>query len=97
MVEHVVLFKLKPEATEEQRRAMLDGLRGMRQTVPGIVDLSCGTNFSARNPGYEIGLVVRLTDRNAVESYLPHSAYRSFVEQHVHPICDAVIVVDYEI
>jgi hypothetical protein len=97
MVEHVVLFKLKPEATEEQRRAMLEGLRGMRQAIPGIVDLSCGTNFSARSQGYEIGLVVRLTDQNALEGYLPHPAHRSVVEQYIHPISDGVIVVDYEI
>jgi hypothetical protein len=97
MVEHVVLFKLKPEATEAQRRAMLEGLRGLREAVPGIVDLSCGTNFSERSQGYEIGLVVRFADRTALESYLPHPAHRGVVEQFIRPISDGVIVVDYEI
>jgi quinol monooxygenase YgiN len=97
MVEHVVLFKLKPEATEQQRRAMLEGLRGLRQAVPGVVDLSCGTNFSDRSQGHEIGLVVRFTDRSALEAYLPHPAHRAVVEQLIRPISDGVIVADYEI
>jgi hypothetical protein len=97
MVEHVVLFKLKPEATSAQREAMLAGLGSLRGAVPGIVDLSCGQNFSERNQGYEIGLVVRFTDRAALDVYLPHPAHRAVVEEKVRPIMDAVIVVDYEI
>lgn len=97
MVEHVVLFKLKPEATPEQRRAMLAGLKSLRQSVPGIVDLTCGQNFSQRSQGYEIGLVVRFQDRAALETYLPHPAHRAVVEETIRPIMDGVIVVDYEI
>src|SRR5947209_6015874 len=45
MVEHVVLFKLKPETTAEQRAAMCNALGELGAQVPGILDISCGTNF----------------------------------------------------
>jgi hypothetical protein len=61
------------------------------------VDLSCGRNFSDRNQGFEIGLVVRFVDRAALEVYLPHPAHRGAVDQFVAPIKADVIVVDYEI
>lgn len=97
MIEHIVLFKLKEEATTQQREAMLAGLKSLRQSVPGIVELSCGENFSERNQGYEIGLVVRFTDRAALDTYLPHPAHRAVVEEKIRPIMEGVIVVDYEI
>ena len=97
MVEHVVLFKLRPDATGEQKRAAIEALKGLKGQIEGIVDLTCGLNFSERSQGYEIGLVVRFRDRAALEAYLPHPAHRGVVDQHLQPIREAVIVADYEI
>ena len=97
MVEHVVLFKLKAEATAEANRAAIEALKGLRDEIEGIVDLSCGVNFSERSQGYEIGLVVRFRDRAALDGYIPHPAHRGVVDQYLHPIRESVIVVDYEI
>jgi hypothetical protein len=97
MVQHVVLFKLKPETTEDDRAAMCRALGDLGITVPGILDISVGVNFSDRNQGFDVGLVVKLVDRDALEVYLPHPAHRQAVEQFVRPIMQEVIVVDYEI
>jgi hypothetical protein len=97
MVEHIVLFKIKPDATAEQQETVLRELRALRDSVPGIVDLTVGHNFSSRSQGFGIGLVVRFEDRAALEGYLPHPAHRAAVDQHIRPIMEDVIVVDYEI
>jgi hypothetical protein len=97
MVEHVVLFKVSAEATEEQRARMVAELGRLRDKIPGIVDLTVGRNFSARNQGYDVGLVARFQDREALEVYLPHPAHRGCVEQFVRPIMESVIVLDYDI
>ena len=97
MVEHLVLFKLKPDATEEQKEAAIQALQGLKKQMDGIVDLTCGRNFSERSQGFEIGLLVRFRDRAALEAYLPHPAHRGAVEQFVHPIRADTIVVDYEV
>ncbi len=97
MVEHVVLFKLKPEATEEQKTAAMEALKGLQHQIDGIVHLTCGKNFSERSQGFEIGLVVRFQNRAALEAYLPHPAHRGAVERYLHPIREDVIVVDYEV
>lgn len=96
-VDHLVLFKLKPDATPEQKEAMRAGLLSLRERVPGILDLTCGLNFSDRAAGHEIGLVVRLESRAALEGYIPHPAHREVVERDVRPIMESIIVVDYEI
>jgi hypothetical protein len=97
MVEHVVLFKLKADASAEAKNAAVEALKGLKGQIDGIVDLTCGHNFSERSQGYEIGLVVRFRDRAALEAYLPHPAHRGVVEKYLHPIREDVIVVDYAI
>jgi len=97
MIEHVVLFKVTASATEEQKQRMVAELRDLKEKIPGIVDLSVGRNFSSRSQGFEIGLVVRFRDREALEAYLPHPAHRGCVDTYVNPIREDVIVVDYEI
>src|SRR5436853_5094762 len=97
MVEHIVLFKTTEEATPEQRHRAMEALKGLKEKIPGIVDLSVGLNFSPRNQGYDIGLVVRFADRAALETYLPHPAHRGCVDEFITPIKQDAIVVDYEI
>ena len=97
MVEHVVLFKTTANATPEQKARMIEELRALRGKIDGIVDLSVGENFSNRNQGFDIGLVVRFTDRAALEAYLPHPAHRGCVDAYITPIKEDVIVVDYDI
>jgi hypothetical protein len=97
MVEHVVLFKTTPEATEVQKDRMISELASLKDKIPGIVDLSVGRNFSDRSQGFDIGLVVRFVDRAALDVYIPHPAHRGCVDQFVGPIKQDVIVADYEI
>lgn len=97
MVEHLVLFKLSPEATEEQKQQAIDGLKSLREKIPGILHLSAGRNFSDRSQGYEIGLTVQFVDRAALDVYIPHPAHRECVDRFITPIKTDVIVVDYEI
>ncbi|HEY3285443.1 MAG TPA: Dabb family protein [Armatimonadota bacterium] len=96
MIEHVVLFKPKPEATAEQREAMIKGLLALRGKIDGIVDAVAGTNICPRGGGYEIGFVVRLTDKTALEAYGPHPAHQRFIREHWEPIQGEVLAVDFE-
>jgi len=48
MIEHIVLFRWKPEATDGQVAAGMEGLRGLKDSIPGITDLACGADFSGR-------------------------------------------------
>jgi hypothetical protein len=92
-----VLFKLKADASEEAKNAAIEALKGLKAQIDGIVDLTCGRNFSERSQGYEIGLVVRFRDRAALDAYISHPAHRGVVEKYIHPIREDVIVADYEI
>ena len=94
---HIVLFRWNEDASAEAIAAAVEGLRGLKETVPGILELSCGENFSERGRGYTHGLVVRFADRAALEVYGPHPNHQHVVQNFISPICAEVVVVDYEV
>lgn len=96
MIEHIVLFKWSEAATPELISKALDGLRTLKQNVPGIVDLTCGENFSQRSQGFTHGMVVRFHDRAGLESYVPHPNHQKIVETFINPIKADILALDYE-
>ena len=96
-VVHIVLFQWKEEAAPGDIARAIAGLQSLKDEIPGILDLSCGENFSARAQGYQCGLVVRFTSRAALDAYGPHPAHQAVVQNLLAPIRAGVIAVDYEV
>lgn len=97
MIEHIVLFRWTDAASQEAKDNVMAELRQLKGKIPGIVDLTCGTNFSERSKGYTHGLIVRFTDRAARDAYGPHPEHERVVKDFINPIRADVLVVDYEI
>ena len=96
MVEHIVLFRWTDEASQQAKDNAVAELRNLKSKIPGIVDLSCGTNFSDRAKGYTHGLVVRFKDRAALETYGPHPEHQRVVQNFITPIRAEILALDYE-
>lgn len=97
MVEHIVLFKWKEGTSTGTISLVMDKLKGLKEQIPEIEDLSCGENFSDRAQGFEHALVVRFRDRDALETYQPHPAHQEVVQNLIQPILAGILSVDYEI
>jgi len=95
-VVHIVLFKWKAGTSPEAIQKVETELRGLKGKIEGILDLSCGENFSDRAQGFTTGLVVHFTDRAALEAYGPHPAHQHVVQNFIGPIREDVLAVDYE-
>src|SRR5260370_206455 len=68
MVEHVVLFKLKAEATEQGRSAAIEALRGLRQRIEGVVEVEGSWEEVVAEGGGVAGRRVRVTVVDAAEN-----------------------------
>lgn len=95
-VEHLVLFRWQPAATATQIAAAVAALRSLPERIPGIIQLSCGENFSDRAKGFHHGLVVRFDDRAALSSYQAHPAHQAVLQQSIKPILAESLALDYE-
>jgi hypothetical protein len=96
MIEHIVLFRWTEGTSQAAMDDAMAELRKLKSKIPGIVDLSCGANFSDRARGYTHGLVVRFKDRSALETYGPHPEHQRVVTNFITPIRADVLAFDYE-
>lgn len=97
MIEHILLLRWNEKANHEAIGAAMTELRELKDKIPGIVNLSSGTNFSERAKGFTHGLVFRFKDRTALESYLLHPEHQRVVQNFINPIRADALVFDYEI
>ena len=94
MIEHAVFFAVRPGA---DAGPMVQALSGLRDEIPGIVSLSVGENFTQRGKQFTHGLVVRLESRDALQAYLDHPAHVAAVEDHVKPVLDDLLALDWDV
>ena len=97
MIEHIVLFQWTAEASQEAVDGAMAELRQLSGKIPGIVDVSSGTNFSDRAKGYTHALVMRFANRSALEAYGPHPEHQRVVQNFIKPIRADTLAFDYEL
>ena len=97
-VRHIVVFKYKPGATEEQVREVTNAFVALKARIPGIVSLEHGVNNSPEklNQGFTHVYQVTFTNAAARDAYLPHPAHKAFGELLGRlGVLESVFVVDY--
>ncbi len=94
MIDHLVFLAVREDASAEDIEDLISSIRRLKDTVPGVVDLTVGENFSERSGGYTHGIFVRFESREGLQGYMKHPDHLAVVEK-----LDALtsrIVVDYE-
>jgi hypothetical protein len=94
MLTHIVCFKYKAEVGADVRRDHLASIQALAK-LPGIVDLKAGADVVRSARAYDTGLVVRFTDRAALDAYQKNPVHVP-VAQHGASICDSIVSVDFE-
>ncbi len=96
MIDHLVLFTVRDDASGEDVRGLLGALAGLKDTVPGVIDLSVGENFSERSGGYTHALFARFRTADDLKAYAGHPDHLSAVEKLDALTIGERVVVDYE-
>src|SRR5918998_1784553 len=94
MIDHLVFLVAREDASPEDIEDLISSIRGLKDTVPGVVDLTVGENFSERSGGYTHGLFVRFESVEDLQEYLKHPDHLAVVEK-LDRLTDR-LVVDYE-
>ena len=97
-VRHVVVFKYKQGATDDQIRQVTDAFRDLKNKIPGIVSFEHGINNSPEGKNLGFTHVYQLTFEGAKarDAYLPHPEHKKFGELLGRlSILEDVFVVDY--
>jgi len=93
---HVVSFKFKPEATKGQIDDVVAAFRELKKKIPGIQELSWGTNVSPEkhDKGFTHGFILSFKSEKDRDAYLVHPDHKAFGKT-LGPILADVFVIDY--
>ena len=95
MVDHLVFFEVRAEASPEEVEDLVSSIRALRDEVSSTVDLSVGEDFSGRSGGYTHALFVRFENVDGLREYMKHPAHLAVVEK-LEATTTGRIVADYE-
>ncbi|KAJ7533476.1 hypothetical protein O6H91_13G050800 [Diphasiastrum complanatum] len=101
VIEHVVLFKVKPETPSDKVQALLDGIYGLRE-LDGVLDLTLAPVLNlwpahiSWAAGFTHVLDGRYKDKASLDAYTISSAHVSVVENYVKPIIYGLLALDWE-
>ncbi len=97
-VRHIVVFKYKPDASQEKIDQITQAFKGLKGKIPGIVSFEHGINDSPENKNLGFTHVYQVTFKDAAarDAYLPHPEHKKFGELlgQLNVLEDA-FVVDY--
>ena len=95
MIRHIVLFKFKPEITQEQRQDFLDMLQALPAKISEVKSFEAGFDVIHSPRSFDMALVAGYDDLAALDRYAVHEHHQPVVERGKE-ICQQVVAVDYE-
>lgn len=101
MVKHIILWKLRSELSEEQKReaalAIKAGLEGLKGQVPGLIDIHVQATGQLPSSNADIMLDSTLKSPEALQNYAVHPAHVAVANGIVRPNTEVRTCLDYEV
>jgi len=99
MIQRVVAIKLKDAYANDADRAQIAATaREVLGAVPQVLALEVATPADARTTkSWDLLLLLRFEDLDAVEAYRAHANHRRFVEVLLRPVLDVIKVWNFEL
>jgi hypothetical protein len=94
-VEHMVWFRFREDVPVARREALAAELRALMGVVPQVSRIEAGMNFTDRARGCQLGLLVTLESKAALDSYQVHPAH-VMVAKQLRAECDEILAFDFE-
>jgi len=95
MVHHLVLFKLRPDSTDETVEEMMRQTRMQLLKIPEVLRVNCGKPIDASNE-WNFFLSVDVESLDRLEVYASHPIHVKFVEEVIRPNIVERLALDYE-
>lgn len=99
MFSHVVIFWTKPEIPDAAER-LIAGAEQFLRPIPGILQFHIGrmapSHREVVDQTYQVALNVQFADKKAQDEYQVHPRHVEFVEKVFKPVCQKVVVYDFE-
>jgi hypothetical protein len=99
MVKHIILWQLKEELTEEEKKVVKQeikaGLEGLKGRIPGLVDIQVNIN-GLKSSNADLMLDSSFVDEASLKGYSVHPEHVAVADGKVRPNVKTRICLDYE-
>ena len=100
MVKHVILWQLKDELTDTEKRSVKagikEGLEGLKGQIEGLVEIQVNT-VGLASSNADVMLDSTFVDEAALKSYAIHPAHVAVADGKVRPYTKTRMCLDYEV
>lgn len=101
MVKHIILWKLRSELSETEKRekalAIKQGLESLKGQVPGLIDIHVQIDGRLETSNADIMLDSTLESFDALKGYAVHPAHLAVANGVVRPNTELRTCLDYEL
>ena len=104
MIQHIVLFKPRPEATRDELAAFITAFEHACREIPGVAraivgkDAELGVNYAGEfaDQRYKYSAVIDFADRAALFTYLQHPLHMA-LGLLFWKTCESTVILDAEV
>ena len=97
MLRHVVFFNFQDGTTENQKRAVQEGLSALPDQIPTIRRYELGPDLGLVEGNFEFALVADFDDQEGYLFYQNHEAHQKVIRETIKPVIAARAAVQYEV
>lgn len=88
MIRHVVTFRWRSEATDEQKRQVAAELATLPPLMTGLVSFHCGADQGLVAGNADFAVTADFEDADAYLAYRSHPAHLAVMERAISPILE---------
>lgn len=99
MVRHIILWKIKEELSEAEKKeikaGVKAGLEGLKGKIPGLTDIRVQTD-SLKSSNADLMLDSTFESEEALKGYSVHPAHVAVADEKVRPFMQVRMCLDFE-
>ena len=96
MVKHIILWKLKEEFSEEEKKGIKEGLEGLAGQIPGMTEIKVRIDCLPSST-VDVMLDSTFESAEALKAYSTHPKHVAVADSKVRPYTAVRSCMDYEI
>lgn len=96
MFRHVAMFRFSPEATEEQRQAMVNGLSTLPAAIPQIRQYVTGPDAGEVEGNWDFVIVADFDSAEDWRTYTADDTHQHVIAERIRPILAERAAVQYQ-
>nr|WP_269329703.1 Dabb family protein [Kineosporia babensis] len=90
------MLQLTPEATAQQRAAIVDGLNALPGEIPGLLEAHAGQDAGLREGNADITFRMVFAEKSAWEAYGTHPAHLAVIKDRIAPVLSSKLFAQVE-